>query len=61
MEFKMEDALLRYLERECTAHTVKGTFYGILKEVGDGFILLTDSGEDSIVNTSKITGISFDN
>lgn len=60
MAYKMEDALLRYLNRNCTVHTVEDIFCGILTEVGDGFILLSEDGTDSIVNVSKIVGVDFD-
>ncbi len=60
MAYKMEDALLRYINRECTVTTVEDEFYGILTEVGDGFILLREDGTDSIINISKIAGVQFD-
>lgn len=60
MAYKMEDALLRYLNRDCTVFTVDEEFYGILAEVGDGFILLREEGTDAIINTSRIVGVQFD-
>lgn len=61
MAYKMEDALQRYMGRECTVYTVDEEFEGILNEVGDGFILLKDDNSDCIVNSSNITGVVIDN
>mgnify|MGYP003440369192 FL=1 len=60
MAYKMEDALLRYVNRDCTVFTVDEEFYGVLTEVGEGFILVSEEGTDAIINISKIVGVQFD-
>ena len=57
MAYKMEDALLRYVNRQCTVFTVDEEFYGVLTEVGEGFILVSEEGTDAIINISKIVSV----
>lgn len=61
MAYKIEDALQRYLNRECTVYTVDEEFEGTLSEIGEGFILLRDDDSDCIINISNITGVKIEN
>lgn len=56
----LSDILLRYIGREISVNVVgnDGVYIeGILREVGDGWILLDDEDSETIINTDKIIHI----
>lgn len=62
MAYKIEDAFQRYIKRECTVYVVGDEYIeGVLREVGDGCILLTDDDKEYVICTANIVYILVEN
>lgn len=58
---KFEDALKRYLNRECVVTTRDDEYVGILTEIGEEYILLIDEESEYLLNIAFVESVSVDN
>lgn len=59
---KIEDAFQRYLQKECTVYLVGDEYIeGVLSEIGDGWILVTDEEREFIISTANIIYLLCEN
>ena len=59
---KIEDAFQRYLQKECTVYLVGDEYVeGVLSEIGDGWILVTDEEREFIISTANIIYLLCEN
>lgn len=57
---KMRDVIGRYIGREVGVCLVNDEeFEGVVRETGEGWLLLSDEDGEYIINTDKITYISY--
>lgn len=56
----MNELLKRYINRECTITTRNDEYDGVLTEVGEGYVLISDGMSDCILNIAHIESVSFD-
>lgn len=59
---KIEDAFQRYLQKECTVYLVGDEYVeGVLSEIGDSWILVTDEEREFIISTANIIYLLCEN
>ncbi len=62
MIVKVEDIIARYLNKECSVSVRDDVVEGKIREIGNGWILLTDDySTDHIIRISRIEYISIEN
>ncbi len=58
---KLEEAIRKFIDYECTITTRDDEYDGVLTEIGEGYIKINDGDSECFLNLKYVESISFDN